>query len=132
MPRGGKRPGAGKPKGYKHRGTLDKIAAREYLRSRVIEHMDALIAAQLDNAKGLSHFYLRGEGGKFERITDPEAIERALNDQEAAEGSRFYIHTKDPSIQAFADLMNRALDKPAEHVEVTGADGGALEVKWLK
>jgi hypothetical protein len=30
------------------------------------------------------------------------------------EGSYYWIHTKDPSVQSFTDLMNRALDKPKE------------------
>ncbi len=47
----------------------------------------------------------------------------ALNAPGAGEGSTYYIYAKDPSIQAFTDLMNRALDKPKEQkqeVEITG------------
>jgi hypothetical protein len=38
------------------------------------------------------------------------------------------VWEKDPSVQAYTDLLNRALDKPAEQVQVTGADGGPLEI----
>jgi len=34
----------------------------------------------------------------------------------------YWIWTKDPSVQAFTDLMNRALGKPSEQVQITGRD----------
>ena len=41
----------------------------------------------------------------FERITDPDKIEAAIN-----AGEEYYrIYTKDPNVHAFTDLMNRAL-----------------------
>lgn len=105
---GGRPPGPTK-------NTLDKIAAREYVRQRVFEELDPLLRAQFDNAKGISHFMLRDpETGQFKRLTDPAEIAAALNATDAAEGSTYYIYAKDPSIQAFTDLMNRALDKPKE------------------
>lgn len=109
MSHGGKRKGAGRPKGQQ---TLDKEALRERVRQRVAKELDPLLDAQLANAKGLSHFFLRDADGRFVMITDPKAIETALNMGD--EGKYYWIHTKDPSIQAFTDLMNRALDKPKE------------------
>ena len=38
MPNGGKRPGAGCPKGFKHKKTLEKEAAREFVRQLVTQH----------------------------------------------------------------------------------------------
>lgn len=106
----------GRPKGAKNKSTLDKEAARERLRERVLAQFAPLIDAQIANAKGLSHFFLRDEKTKqFVRITDPKQIEIALNMGEGdGEGKYYWIHTKDPSTQAFTDLMNRALDKPKE------------------
>ncbi len=113
----------GRPRGPT-RNTLDKIAAREYVRNRVMDELDPLLEAQFDNAKGISHFMLRDpETGQFKRLTDPAEIVAALNAPGAGEGSTYYIYAKDPSIQAFTDLMNRALDKPKEQkqeVEITG------------
>lgn len=127
-PHGGKRKGAGKPRGVKWPSTLDKIEARELLRKRVTEVLLPLIDAQIANAKGLHHLFIRDKTGKFVQITDPEQIEVILNSGE--QDKYFYIHTKDPSIQAFTDLMNRALDKPAEHVELTGSDGAPIVISW--
>ena len=55
-----------------------------------------------------------GEGsrGKFVRVTEAMAKVRSghvSHDEEIVE-----VWEKDPSVQAFTDLMNRALDKPKE------------------
>lgn len=50
------------------------------------------------------------------------ALQAHADDEEIIE-----VWEKDPNIQAYADLMNRALDKPAEQVKVTGADDGPIE-----
>jgi hypothetical protein len=66
--------------------------------------------------------------GKFERITgDAKQIDKALKSNNAC-----WIYTKDPNVQAFTDLMNRAIDKPAEHVQIAGADGGPLVIPWQR
>lgn len=116
------------PRGYVTQKTRDKIQAREALREIVTRELENLVAAQLANAKGISHFFLRDKAGQFVKIEDPKLIEQALNSGD--EGSYYYIFTKDPSIQAFTDLMNRALDKPTEQVAVTGGDGGPVVFKW--
>jgi hypothetical protein len=129
MPRGGKRPGAGKPKGYKHKQTLDKEAARQLLRERVTAELQPLVDAQIANAKGISHFFLRDpKTGQFVKIEDAKAIQVALNSGD--EGSYYWIFTKDPSVQAFTDLMNRAIDKPIE--AVTHEIQGGISITWQK
>ena len=67
------------------------------------------------NATGLAHFFLRDEeSGQFERITNPDQIERALNAPNAREGSTYWIYETNPNVAAFTDLLNRTLDKPQE------------------
>ena len=41
-----------------------------------------------------------------------------------AGGEYYRIFTKDPNVHAFADLMNRALDKPTQQTTVTGTNDG--------
>lgn len=107
------------PKGYVTQKTIDKALHREALRAIVVEHLKPMTLAQVAHAQGISHFMLRDPNtGKFERLTDPDQIQAALNAEGAEEGSSFYIWTKDPSTQAYTDLMNRALDKPTEHVDM--------------
>lgn len=93
--------------------TIDKVMARELVRAQILAEMPALVGAQIANAKGIQHFFLREpESGQFKKIEDPKLIEQALNSGD--EGSYYWIFTKDPSIQAFSDLANRALDKPKD------------------
>ncbi len=113
MARGGKRPGAGIKKGFKYPKTLEKEAARQFQRDLVLAHLDPLTKAQIANALGLRHTFMRdSKTGQFVRLTEPKQIEAALNAGD--EGSYYWTFTKDPSIAAFTDLMNRALDKPKE------------------
>lgn len=110
MPRGGKRPGAGRKKGYKEKHTLAKEEAREHLRQKVIAELGPMLDAQINNAKGIKYLVVRDKkGGKFIRVTEAMAKAKAGDTEETIE-----VWEKDPSIQAFTDLMNRALDKPME------------------
>ena len=120
-PRGGARPGAGMPKGYTTKKTLDKIAAREAVRVVVMQHMGRMVQSQVAHAIGIGHLYTRDKAGKFNKIENQAEVDRLLRD--GAEGEDYWIFTKDPSVQAFTDLMNRALDKPKEQeqeVKITG------------
>jgi hypothetical protein len=123
MASGGKREGAGRRFGSKNLSTIAQEEAREFVRTYITGRLQPLLDAQIDNAQGLQHLMMRDpKTGKFERITgDAKQVDKALKSKNA-----FWIYTKDPNVQAFTDLMNRALDKPAEHVQVAGADGGPL------
>ena len=101
-------------KGSKWKKTLEKEAARELVRQAINAHLEPMISAQVQHAQGISHFMLRGEDGKFERVTDPDRILDALN---GGDVNAYYIFTKDPSAQAFKELLDRALDKPKEQAQ---------------
>src|SRR5262245_37484183 len=126
---GGARPGTGKPRGLKWPSTLRKEEAREKVRQFINEHLGEFLDAMADSVTGIRHLMMRDpKTGKFERITGSvEQIEEALKTDTA-----FWIYTKDPCVQAFTDLMNRALDKPAGHVQVAGADGGSIVIQWQR
>jgi hypothetical protein len=107
MPRGGKRQGAGAKKGAENCYTAEKNKLRQDARNLIGPEMPAMIAAQVSNSKGLSYLVYRDkQSGKFERVKDIEAVDQSKDTIEVWE--------KDPSVQAFTDLMNRLLDKPAE------------------
>lgn len=117
---GGARKGAGKPKGTKWASTITKEAARDALRQIVLAEMPALTAAQISHAKGLSYLVGRDRTGKFKKLTSDEA-DKALAGE--SEFTLVEVWEKDPSVQAFTDLMNRALDKPKEQeqeIKLTG------------
>lgn len=125
---GGPRPGSGVPKGYKRPATISKELAREALRQVVLRHMDRMLASQIAHAIGIGHLYTRDKAGKFNKIESQAEVDRLL--REGQEDRDYWIFTKDPSVQAFSDLMDRSLDQPMRQVAVTGADGGPLLVKW--
>lgn len=123
MPRGGARPGSGRPKGSKTKATLDKEAARELVRQRVIERLGPMLDAQFANAEGIKYLVVRDKKtGKFLRVGEGRA--KLEKDEELIE-----VWEKDPSVQAFTDLLNRALDKPKEQAQEV-EHSGAIEVRW--
>ena len=74
------------------------------------------------------------ETGQWVRLTEQEQIEAALNAEGAEEGKTFWIHTKDPDVQAAADLLNRAIGKPVEEIqmEVTTNEPLAARMKQAR
>lgn len=111
MSHGGRRPGAGRKKGAK---VLEKEAMRERLRAMVSAEFSPLIAAQLENAKGIKFLVARQKStGKFTRLTEAQA---RLKEGQESDTEIIEVWEKDPSVQAFTDLMNRAIDKPVEQV----------------
>lgn len=122
MARGGNRPGSGRPKGSREPQTLDKEAAREVVRQMVFAQLGPLTKAQLSHARGLKYLVTRDKKtGKFIRVTEAMARHKqALADTEEI----IEVWEKDPSVQAFTDLLNRALDKPkeqAQEIQVSGS-----------
>jgi hypothetical protein len=125
MGHGGKRPGAGKPKGSKSQKTLDKEAARAVARQIILAELQPMIEAQISNAKGIFYLVVREKTtGKFLRVSAGKA--EKLNPAEEV----IEIWEKDPSVQAFTDLMNRALDKPKEQEQDVKLDAN-LAITWL-
>ena len=111
---GGARPGSGKKKGHKQPHTIERLEHLALVRELVRKNLEPMTIAQIDSSVGLKHFFLRDPKTKqFARITDEAVIERALNDEQ----ENFWIHTKDPKTEAYADLMNRAYGKATERLE---------------
>ena len=126
--RGGKRPGAGIKKGYKYAATISKEQAREFVRQQVTAALGQMLDAQIAHSTGLKYLVTRNsKTGKFERVSK-ERMEELL-ETGSEELERVEVYDKDPSVQAFTDLMNRALDKPAEQEQAV-AVSGALLIKW--
>lgn len=112
--------------GVKYQKTIDKALAREALRRIVLKHMDRMTRAQIASATGIGHVYTRDKHGKFNKIENEQAADELLT--KGTEGQDYWIFMKDPSTAAFTDLMNRALDKPIEPVEMQHS--GGIEVSW--
>ena len=120
---GGKRPGAGRPKGTKNPSTITKEAARDALRQIVLREMETLVGSQIAAARGIKFLVARHRiSGKFVRVTET-AMKALLAGGDDTDLELVEVWQKDPSTQAFTDLMNRALDKPKEQeqeIKLTG------------
>lgn len=130
MPRGGKRPGAGTKKGRRWASTMEKALAREETRKYIQQHIPAMLRSQIAHAIGIGHVYTRDKKGKFSRIEDEAHIDRLLS--EGKQDQDYWIFAKDPSTQAFTDLMNRAIDKPAEQPQEVKLTGEVTIVERLQ
>jgi hypothetical protein len=129
MPRGGARPGAGKPKGYKHAHTIEKDIARKHLETRVIAEWDNLIDAQLQIAKGVTVMFARERqtvdgvelrSGRWYRVTDANEAEQLLNESEEG-ASWIRITVKDPDGKMLTNLTDRVTGKVVETIDVNTA-----------
>lgn len=126
---GGKRAGAGRPKGSKNPETLSKEAAREALRVMVTEHMRPMTEAQIASACGVKYLVARQKkGGKFVHLT--AELAEAIIAGEDTEHEAMEVWEKLPNVQAYTDLMNRALDKPAEQVTLDANVAGGIQITW--
>ena len=126
MPRGGARPNAGRKKGTRWPSTITKEQIRARVQARVAAYLDPLVDAQIANAQGLKYLVTRDKKtGKFIRVGEAMAKAKEGTTEETIE-----VWEKDPSVQAFTDLLNRAADKPPEAVTITGAEGGPIVIQW--
>lgn len=121
---GGARPNSGPAKGTKYAPTIAKEAARELARTLITAELSPMIEAQVAHAKGLKYLVARHKTtGKFAKLT--EDLMTSIEAGENPEYESIEVWTKDPSVQAFTDLLNRALDKPKEQeqeLKITGDD----------
>lgn len=107
---GGRRPGAGKPKGYKHASTIRKAADLELFRRRVHEQFEPLITAHLEAAKGAFQLFARTKDDTWVQVTDAATMQRCLDS-----GSTFYrFEQKAPNPQLLKDVWDRTFGPPAQ------------------
>jgi hypothetical protein len=141
---GGKRPGAGKPKGKLNAKTLEKMAIQREFNQRVMTQADALFNAQLAIAVGSVQVFRVDEvedgKGKTKRVhtlvTDVNEIKSVLDEHEGGAGyvgeDYYFVSNVSPQNAAIESMLNRALGKPVDKTEVTGANGGPVEHKVIK
>lgn len=150
MALGGKRPNAGRPKGTKLPKTLEKEAVIAAFRQRVFKIANSLVTAQTSLAKGQQMIFrmdpqyetkfskdgverkVKTGLKKSKLVTDPDEIANYLDELEGAPGeiddSYYFITTKEPNNQALDSLLDRALGRPKESLEVI--DSRTLQVDF--
>lgn len=137
MPKGGKQPGAGRPKGKKNASTLEKERVLAGLRQRIMRNVDRIYDSQLSIAQGQQFLYRiniakNGTRSKAE-LVESEFIIRSYLDGELdnaknakGETEFYFITTKEPNNFAIDSMLNRAFGKPTDHIDVT-SDGKAIK-----
>ena len=118
----------GRPKGSKNKATLkaefDKEALRAVVHARVQAAIGPLLDAQIANATGIKYLVAREKKtGKFLRVVDIKA--KLADNEEVIE-----VWEKDPSVQAFTDLLNRTIDKPAETLQADVKGDVLYRLTW--
>jgi hypothetical protein len=114
-------------KGQKHQATIDKEYHREVLRHLVVAQLEPMAMAQVEHAKGVQYMVLRMPDGTFARATDEKQIDAAC----AVGAQAFKIMTQAPNTQAFTALLDRALDKPAEQLKVSGDPDAPIKHEFV-
>ncbi len=130
--KGGKRAGAGRPRGKPTKATLEKQKVSEAFNQRVLAKADALFNAQLTLAVGSMKVFrideVEADGGKKKRehvhVTDAEEIKALLDEHDGAngvvDGVYYYFSDVPPDNKAIEAMLNRALGKPKETLEHAG------------
>lgn len=142
MAKGGARPGAGRRTGSKNKATLEKQKVQEAFNQRVLAHADDLFNAQFKLAIGSQRVFRIdeiGEGKNKRRehtlVTDATEIKDLLDEHEGGngdvDGNYYYFQTVQPDNRALDSLLNRTLGKPKDSMEITGKDGGPVEVAQI-
>lgn len=139
---GGKRPGAGRPKGTNNPRTLEKIRLRKYMEQRIMKATSKILSAQILIATGQTFLYKiekkRIEGPKGgisyqnlppKLVTATYEIEEYLSgitpegdaqDENDPSAAYYYLTTKEPNNEAIKNLFDRVHGKPKESVAVEG------------
>lgn len=116
MGHGGKRAGAGKKKGTKWASTLSKEAAREVLRQHLTLEMKGVADALVSRCKGVRYFVTRNKKtGKYELVTDPEQVIKALNQEDEFTGE---FYTDKPETAAMREFFDRTCDRAPQPMTV--------------
>ena len=126
----------GRPKGVKNSATLEREKVQEAFNQRVFKIANSLLNAQASVAKGMQVLYrvdefINGNGKVSKKapvvVTDPKEIAQYIDSEFGTgeglkgNGSYYYITVKEPSSMAVDSLLNRAMGKPKETMEVQGA-----------
>lgn len=130
-PRGGWRPNSGWPKGKKKKKTLEAMRVKAAFVQRILKNANKLLNAQMSLAVGeqvLMVAITEGKTKRYEIVTDHNVIKQYLdwnegigdNKNPGDENNYYYLTTKPANNQALDSLINRALGKVPEKLEVDG------------
>lgn len=128
MARGGARPGAGKPKGYKHKHTLEKEAVRKAFHALLLERAIPIATRYVARAEGVMVMMVPTETG-HERVRSESQIVELMSNPDLKNGvDYFLVEAVAPDSRVILDFVARLDGKPTERVEVSGPGGDPITV----
>lgn len=128
---GGKREGAGRKPGALNKKTLEAMEVKQEYLDKIRRNAQSLFNAQYSVAKGTQMLFViktdsKGNRRKPEIVTDPEIIGRFLEENEGMDGSLgdddseyFFLTTRNPDSKTISDMLDRALGKAPQEIDVT-------------
>lgn len=87
--------------------------------------MDGVAEALISRCKGVRYFVTRNKTGKYEIVTNPEAVVAALNQEDEYTGE---FYTEKPETAAIKEFFDRTVDKATEQHEVEHK--GGIVMTW--
>lgn len=145
MARSGNNHKGGRPKGKKGIKTLEREIIAEAIRQRTLRNVDIIYDSQLTIAKGLTFLYkiekewiATGKGPKkgYWKNKKPELVESQaeieayleerienqgdMDDDQDSGATYYFLTTKEPNNMAIDSMLNRAIGKPKDTLEVQG------------
>ncbi len=146
----------GRPKGSKSQATLEREAVMSAWRQRVFHFANRLLDSQMTLAQGQMFLYRvdkefiptgKGPAGGYYRKKKPVLVEdeweirayverdvegaNPADDDNDSGSAYYYITAKEPNNMAIDSMLDRAGGKAVATTQITGAAGGALEVKII-
>jgi hypothetical protein len=141
MPKGGKRLGAGRPKGSLAQSTIERMAAEEAFKARVVNAVDRLFNSQLALAQGVTQLFRIDEVGtgkdkhrEHTLVTDPDEMKRVLDEVEGegtVDENYYYLTTKAPDNKAIDSMLDRTFGKAVTKLAGPGGEPLTLGVVML-
>ena len=126
---GGKREGAGRPKGSLSKTTLVQKKAFEDLKNTILRAQSSLLRAQMGAAKGTHIILKMRKGSKPEMVTKKEEAIDFMSKQENGvyiddDNTMYVLTLEKPDTKAIDSLLDRVHGKARQNI---GLDGGEDE-----
>lgn len=114
----------GRPVGSLNPSTIKKLAIRNRFLERFEADADKIYDAQLASTLGTKFLVARDrKSGKFIPVNEEQT--KVLI--ESGQADTLEIWERPPSASAFTALSDRSIDRPTEHHEHSGPEGGPIE-----
>ena len=116
--------GKGRKTGSKNKATVEREHGLDVIKELVLKELGPMTEAQIAQAKGVKYMILRQPNGSYARATDVKQIDVAC----AIGAEAFEVFTAAPDTQAFRTLTEQSFGRPVQRTELTGKEGGPVEI----